>query len=466
MHEAALRGGPYEAPVAPGCFLAGAGLIAVLALHTTPGIYPAASLVLAGLAGPLFSRMGAWQPKVRATELARRSVYGLLLAPLALGIPSVLAVRPAGMVLFWLAVYLLSARTLWAYAGDLLLRVQHQDALRTLPATRLPEYARNLAFSGPRKHAREDLLLAAAERLAAEGKPDAALSVLECIGETGKTASSPQGKGSGAVFRRRVRRLQSAIDFLGGDVEAGRKGIQELLAGPIDLEEGRQYRAWAAYLALAAGCPRSAAELADAAVGPQAIAGEAWFEHCRTLQAWALEQQGDDQAALQLARFVLANAGAASPYRGTLRALLSRVYLNLGEVEEAAKQSGEALQAGRSHEPGSDCFILGQRCRILGASGQRDEAVRVGETALAAARSPFAHALGHVDRGHACLLAGDPQSAAVEFRRALEVWPSLPDASEGLARAVAALGDRAGAEHLRAEAARSYPQHRVALTRL
>jgi hypothetical protein len=159
-----------------------------------------------------------------------------------------------------------------------------------------------------------DSALDEAERRVTAGDAEGALALLSRLRQSLSGADA-----------LRVERLRSACCFLQGDLEAARAIARRLLGGPVDLEEGRQFRAWAAYLELAAGCPEAAFDLAQAAFGPPALAGPAWIAHCGTLQAEALEQQGEHEAALGLARVIGEHSSGLEPYASTLRGLRLRV---------------------------------------------------------------------------------------------------------------------------------------------
>jgi tetratricopeptide (TPR) repeat protein len=460
MHDAALRGGHRDPPARPGCFLAGAGLVAALGLHTTPGLYPCLSLVSIGLAALFLPVLQCRRAAENAgtgpsfpsqdTLPAETLVLVAAMGPLIPGILASLHARPLGIALFWLATDLCVAGILWVWAADLCSRRQHEDALLSLSGKELETYARALA--PVRQRVRNEMLLLAAERLAEEGALEAARSTLGL--RTGDT---------GPGFQRRARRLESTLAFLEGNVEEARAHAAALLAGPLDLEEGRQYRAWAAYLELACGAPRFAAELAGAAMGPHAVAGEGWFEHCRSLQAWALWEQGYPDSAAALARFVLLNASVGSSYRAFLHALLADAYCRLGEEEPAGAHAREAMALLPGEQSIGESFLYGWACRRRAAEGRQEEALALARRAAATARGPFAGALAVVDQGRAWLLLGDARAAERDLRHALELWPWLPAAEEALAEAAVARGDAREGARLRSCAASRFPQHRVAL---
>jgi hypothetical protein len=405
MHEAALRGGPHEPPARSGCFLAGAGMIAMAALYTTPGRFPAAALFLVGLllhGGRLHRSASFWR-------LFRPAVYGVLLLPLLIGLATSWNLRPVWLALFWLDVFVIAGAALWAHSTAVLLRLAHQEAIATLPADRLEAYADVLSRNGRPRPARDDLLVEAIQRLLAGGDAGAAERLLDRALFSRHAATVP-----------RLTRLRSALAFLRGDLDNARDRARELLVIPSDLEEGRQFRAWAAYLELASGHPKRAAVLADAAVGPQALAGDAWFQHCRALHAWAVLEAGEAEAALELARFAFLNAEPGSPYRPTLRALLARCYLELGDLERAAAEVQPPMPPGEA-----DSFALGQLCRVRAAQGRRAEALAAGTEALAAAGSLYARALALADRAAAGRALGDSAAAEADLQAAETLWPWL-----------------------------------------
>lgn len=441
MHEAALRGGTPEPEADPGCFLAGAGVITCLALRTTPALYPALALALGGtlLQLPALAARVP-RPQLRGSWLLPFQV-GVAL-PLLLGLPAAAAARPLWLVPFWLAVFTLSGWALLRYGARSLshLRWRHSGSAGSAAAGEQGQ--------------RDPWVLHAASRRLAE---DSTAELRELLRGVPASPRTPHG--------RQALRLESARAFLERDLATARRLAAELLETPFDLEEGRQFRAWAAYLELAAGCPRTAGQLAEAALGPHALAGEAWFEHCSTLQAWALAEQGFADEAQALTRFILTNTRPRSPYRNTLYALLSRTASSRNEACAVWDVKAPALRTPpppRSVDE-RDSLAMGWRCRELARAGQSHEARETGARAASAAGSPYARALVHVDLGYAELELGQPEPALEQFARARAEWPWLPAGEEGRAVALSALGRAAEAERVRSEAALRFPEHRAAL---
>src|SRR5690348_5703169 len=104
MQEHAIRGGPREARARPGCFIAGAGVVAVLALSATPGVYPAVALFLTGLAAWVAERLRAGGGlSERAVRLEEALAYGGIALPLLAGLPAAARAEPPALRAVWIA---------------------------------------------------------------------------------------------------------------------------------------------------------------------------------------------------------------------------------------------------------------------------------------------------------------------------------------------------------------------------
>lgn len=449
MHRSALRGGPAEGWIQPGWLLAGGGIIAVLGLRPTPGLFPGLSLLLTGIAAilaPHLQRRGHGRISPAAV------MYGAIAGPLVMGLPAALTAEPPIMRAVWFAVFAAAGAILGRHTGELLCRVEHLDRVRTLPPSELGVYATEVLSGRGSEEARSAVVLEAAERLLEQGDTPGAGDLLDRI----PVRATPHS-------RREGLRLRSALSLMDGDLEFARELAQGLLAEPLDLEEARQFRAWGAYVELAAGCPRTAAELAAAAVGPHAMAGASWVEHCGALQAWALTEQGYPEDARELVRFLLANLRPGSHGTPSLHAVTARIEFQLGEWERAGQALRLALEQKDLDEP--DPFVLGVQCIVSGAAGEAAALVEAAERALAVTCGSFARALAHADAGWGWLNLREGKPAEEQFRKALDLWPTLPSACEGLADALALQGSREEAERVRSEGARRYPQHRIAIRR-
>lgn len=257
-------------------------------------------------------------------------------------------------------------------------------------------------------------------------------------------------------------RAQSVAGFESGRLEEARSLAQGALAGPIDLEEGRQLRAWLAYLELAAGRPAQAALLAEAAIGPQVMAGEEWLAYCRALHAWALWEQGLLEEAATEARFYYAN----TPHAGEIRQALTSLATFLDE-ELAARQGKQAESPDvfllRDPIDQEDSFRVGLRARRLAKIEERGLAQEAGQRAFCAANSPYARARALVDQGWVALDLGDPVEAREKLHEALELWPTLPAALSALAAVEERTGNLKAARALRSESRCRFPEYGAAL---
>jgi tetratricopeptide (TPR) repeat protein len=446
VHEAAVLGGPPEPPARHGSLLAVFGAVAVAATRTTPGVYPAVAVLLVGLMSPLaylLQRQGR-DPAPAARWLGRVGVA----VPLLLGLPRVWSQPPAATLL-WIVVYGAAAFGLSRYAADQLVRLLAQEEIHRAPRERLAALTAGLRSQGPASGARGSLLLHAVGRHAAAMDLDAAREELEALGAL---ITDPS-------LARRRERLRSVVAFLGGDLEGARSIARSLLGQPADLEETRQYRAWAAYVEIAAGSPRAGTELAESALGPPAMAGLAWMEHCRALQAWALLERGLPELSLEVTRYVLNATTLGGSYRASLRALEAASALAAGDPA-IARVLAESAAGMRADEPG---FVAALTAPCLAGTAGPREALEVAERARTLARGPFAAALAAVSTGQVHLALGEPEEAARAFRQGLDLWPWLPIAEEGLAQSALARGDAPEHHRRLKEAARRYPEHRVAL---
>jgi tetratricopeptide (TPR) repeat protein len=250
-------------------------------------------------------------------------------------------------------------------------------------------------------------------------------------------------------------RQQSVTAFLASDLEEARKIAETALAGPIDLEEGRQLRAWLAYLELAAGRPVQAAALAEAAIGPQVMAGEEWLAYCRTLHAWALWEAGYAADAATEARFYYTNTPNAGPIRQSARALA--LYL-----QEAQSAEGTVEENPAPASSPCDAWDLGLRARRLARVEERGLAHETAQRAESAATTPFARARALLDHADVLLALGQPDKARSLLRESLELWPTLPAALAALAAAEETLGSPERAAAVRADLRQRFPEYDIA----
>lgn len=277
----------------------------------------------------------------------------------------------------------------------------------------------------------------------------------------------------------------------------------------------------AATLLVTAGCGRESVEpTQDPEIGEAALALHR--EHME--RATTLYAQGELQEALGQA----ARALVASPQNPDAYALISQIYIELGDDEGAAgffeiatrnyadldepwfyrgyhlyrlDQWAEALEAfekaseidpedPRHHfrqglirqtmgdfegaqaslrranelDP-TDAITAARYSRVLRVSGDYDEAERVVSEALAA--SPDSSDL-HYALGQLRLRQGNDAEAEAAFRRAIAISPNRSDAHHDLSRLLSRTGreDEGRRERLRAERLRDYADVRLSLSRL
>ncbi len=148
----------------------------------------------------------------------------------------------------------------------------------------------------------------------------------------------------------------------------------------------------------------------------------------------------------------LERAVAADPEDPVARTALGLAYVEAGETERAIASFEEALRLDEGN------WVAAYQLGLLLA--ERDPG-RAAELLARAAKGapPMSKAGPLVALGDLQLRAGDPETAKASYKRAVADVPYLLDAHLGLARALEALGDRAGALREYEQAQRFDPQN-------
>lgn len=134
----------------------------------------------------------------------------------------------------------------------------------------------------------------------------------------------------------------------------------------------------------------------------------------------------------------LERAVAADPTDEVARTALGLAYVDAGKTERAIAAFEEVLRLNQ------DNWIAAYQLGLLLAGRDPDRAAEL--LAAAAKDAPRMSKAGPlVALGDAQMRLGDPEAAKGSYRRAVADVPYLLDAHLGLARALEALGDRAGA---------------------
>jgi hypothetical protein len=375
MHRVLLRYETQEIRAFTGCFLTGAAAVALLACRTSPAAYPILAFLLGTLVldpPKLLLRVGA-----RIAPGDRRCRLAAVALPLAYGAFQMLR-RPLGHeTVVWLLVFAAAGLGTTKLLAALDIVRQNLDEARKVSGS---ELARWIAAS-PERSAGGSVSLLAFERLILEGEPSEFGPLLD-------------GKGMSCLtrfFPRRALRLRALAAFMQSDLTAARQRVVELLAAPIDLEEGRQHRAFAAYLALADGAPWEALVFARAAVGPPSLAGEGWTIHSTLLQAWCLlETDAADQAAATLGP-IESMVPRAGPLRLGYLALAAWCAVENNEPATALARRAVDLRALLEADSDPDPLWWELYARVLLECGDDEGAARAAERSLAAAGlNPFA----------------------------------------------------------------------------